>query len=132
MRIEFPYLKERSSIFGMVARPLAKVVIEDNFAQWMYIDSGADVTLIPHSVGRLIGLRRSKRDKPRKIFGIGRSSIPVLIKRVRMRLGSAEFQARIAWSQAEDVPMLLGRMDVFKRFNVTFRERSGLITFSSA
>jgi hypothetical protein len=97
----------------------------------MYVDSGADITMIPLSVGRLIGLRRSKRDKLQRIFGVGRSSVPIIVKRVSMRLGSVDFTARIAWSQVEDVPLLLGRMDVFKEFDVTFKEREGLTSFRS-
>jgi len=81
MRVDFPYVREWSSAFGIVARPLAKVIIEGEFPQWMYVDSGADITLIPLSVGKLVGLRRS----------IG---------------------------------------DVFKRFNVTFKEKERLTTFS--
>jgi len=97
----------------------------------MYVDPGADITLIPFSVGKLVGLRRSRRDKLHRIFGVGRSSVPVLLKRVSMRIGSSEFEARVAWSQVEDVPLLLGRMDVFTRFNITFREKLGLTTFQS-
>ena len=130
MRVDFPYVREWSSSFGTVARPLAKVIMEGEFPQWMYVDSGADITLIPSSVGKLVGLRRGMGDRSQRIFGVGRSSVPVLIKRISMRLGSAEFRCRVAWSQVEDVPLLLGRMDVFKRFNVTFKEKEGLTTFS--
>lgn len=114
----------------MIQRPLAKVVMEGEFPQWMYVDSGADITLIPFSVGKLIGLCRTRRDKLQRIFGVGRSSVPVLLKRVSMRIGSSEFDARVAWSQVEDVPLLLGRMDVFARFNITFKEKLRLTTFS--
>lgn len=66
-----------------------------------------------------------------RIFGVGRSSVPILVKRVSMRVGSVEFPVRLAWSQIEDVPLLLGRMDVFRRFEITFKEKEGVTTFSS-
>ena len=131
MRIDFPYVREESALFGSILRPIVKVVISGSYTHWMYVDSGADITMIPLSVGRLIGLRRSKRDKLQRIFGVGRSSVPIIVKRVSMRLGSVDFTARIAWSQVEDVPLLLGRMDVFKEFDVTFKEREGLTSFRS-
>jgi len=131
MRIEFPYVKERSSIFGVVSRPVAKVVLEDEFPQWMYVDSGADITLIPLSVGRLIGLQRMKRDRLERITGVGGSSIPIVVKPASMRLGSVQFRARVAWSQVEEVPLLLGRMDVFRRFDVSFRDKAGVTIFST-
>lgn len=131
MRVEFPYVKERSSVFGVVSRPVAKVVLEEEFAQWMYVDSGADITLIPLSVGKLVGLRRTKKDRLRKILGVGQSSVPILVKSTSMRLGSVKFQARLAWSQLEEVPLLLGRLDVFSRFNITFRDKAGITIFST-
>jgi hypothetical protein len=130
MRVNFPYVKEKSSLFGVVSRAVVKVILEGKFAQWMYVDSGADITLIPLSVGKLVGLRRNEQDKLQRIFGVGKSSVPVLVKHLSMRLGPARFHARVAWSQVEDVPLLLGRMDVFPKFAVTFREKMGLTTFS--
>ncbi len=131
MRVEFPYLKEKSGIFGVVSRPVAKVIFQRKFPQWMYVDSGADITLIPRSVGKLIGLHRTKRDRLERIYGVGQSSVPIVMKRVSLRLGDTEFRARVAWSQVEDVPLLLGRIDVFQKFDVIFRERAGVTAFSS-
>ena len=131
MRVEFPYVRERSSIFGVVSRPVARVVLEGEFPQWMYVDSGADITLIPLSVGKLIGLRRTKRDRIERIFGVGQSSVPILVKSTSMRVGSVEFRARVAWSQVEEVPLLLGRMDVFRRFDITFKDKAGVTVFST-
>jgi ABC-type uncharacterized transport system permease subunit len=55
MRVEFPHRKEKSSTLGVIFRPVAKVILEDEFDQWLYVDSGADVSLIPLSLGDLIG-----------------------------------------------------------------------------
>lgn len=96
----------------------------------MYVDTGADITLIPLSVGKLIGLHRTKKDRLKKIFGVGQSSVPILIKRVHMQIGQMNFQARLAWSQIEDVPLLLGRIDVFRLFNVTLREKERVTIFT--
>jgi hypothetical protein len=105
------------------------VVLEDEFDQWLYVDSGADITLIPLSVGDLIGLRRLKQDKLRRIMGVGKSSIPINVKTISMRIGPMSFRARVAWSQVEEVPLLLGRTDVFRKFSVTFREKEGITIF---
>jgi len=48
-----------------------------------------------------------------------------------MRVGSVEFRARVAWSQVEEVPLLLGRMDVFRRFDITFKDKTGVAVFST-
>ena len=132
MRLSFPYLKEQSRIFGVVSRPIARVILQRKYPQWMYVDSGADISLIPLSVGRLIGLTRTREDRLQRIFGISRSSVSIIVKKISMRIGSSEFNARVAWSQVEQVPLLLGRMDVFPKFKVTFNERNQLTTFSTS
>jgi hypothetical protein len=131
MRVEFPYRKETSSTFGVIFRPVAKVTLEDEFDQWLYVDSGADITLIPFSVGDLIGFRRLKQDKLQRIMGVGKSSVPILVKRTSMRIGSARFRARVAWSQIEEVPPLLGRTDVFRKFSIIFKEKEEVTIFST-
>jgi len=35
----------------------------------------------------------------------------------------------VAWSMTEEVPLLLGRMDVFERFRITFDERNRIVDF---
>lgn len=129
MRVEFPYRKERSSTFRVILRPVAKVILEEEFDQWLYVDSGADITLLPLSVGDLIGFRRLRQDKLQKIMGVGKSSVPIIVKRAAMRIGSLRFAARVAWSQVEEVPPLLGRTDVFRKFSITFKEKERITIF---
>ena len=129
MRVDFPYAREKSQLSGPILRPVARVILNDRIPNMMYVDSGADITLLPKTVGELIGLKREKDEKPTSIRGIGRSHIEVLVRRVAMTIGGSRFSARVAWSLVEDVPMLLGRLDVFPRFNILFRERKGLVTF---
>ena len=37
--------------------------------------------------------------------------------------------ARVGWSLREDVPFLLGRMGVFDRFSIEFREHEEKVVF---
>jgi hypothetical protein len=97
----------------------------------MYVDSGADITLLPLSVGDLIRLRRLKQDKVQRIMGVGKSSVPIIVKTVSMCIGSTSFRARVAWSQVEEVPPLLGRTDVFRKFSVAFKEKEGVTIFTA-
>ena len=129
MRVDFPYAKEKSQLSGPILRPVARVILNDRIPNMMYVDSGADVTLLPKSVGELIGLKREKGEKPTSVKGIGKSHINILIRHVTMTIGGSRFSARVAWSLIEDVPMLLGRLDVFSWFNILFRERKGIVTF---
>jgi len=105
MRIEFPYVREKSQLFGTVLRPVARVILNDKYPHLVYVDSGADITLLPRSVGELIGLRKVKGEKPSRISGVGKSSVDVLIRQVTMTIGTSRFPARVAWSIVEDVPL---------------------------
>ncbi len=129
MRIDFPYVREKSQLFGTILRPVARVILNDNYPHLVYVDSGADVTLLPRSVGELIGLRKEKGEKFSRVSGVGKSAVEVLIRRVTMTVGGSRFPARVAWSMVEDVPLLLGRLDVFPRFSILFQERKGRVTF---
>jgi Aspartyl protease len=96
----------------------------------MYIDSGADVSLVPLQFGRALGLQPNKQDI-QEIQGIGGRGIAVIMSTVKMRIGRKILEARIAWSLTEDVPLLLGRMDVFDAFKVTFDQAKRKVLFQS-
>jgi hypothetical protein len=56
------------------------------------------------------------------IAGIGRVMLPAYIHNVKMRIGETLMNASIAFADSDEVPRLLGRTDVFKRFRITFDE----------
>ena len=128
--ITYDYQKEKSSI-GTVYRPVAKVILEiSNYKVEvpMYIDSGADITLIPFRFGKALGFERDCGEIL-EMRGISGSSVPYIIKKVRMALGGVKLDARVAWALIEEVPPLLGRMDIFPLFRITFDEAKKIVEF---
>lgn len=128
--IIFKY-KEELSTKGKIKRPVADIFIKSKNI-WIefnpYIDSGADVTLIPLSLGKLIGLTIDEK-KIEQIGGI-RGSVPVIYFKLDLKIGGIQFPAQIAWALIEEVPPLLGRADIFDKFNVEFKQKEGLIIFN--
>lgn len=126
MKIEFAFKEEESGIFGKIARPVARLFITgDNqleIPKIFYVDSGADVTLIPLSLGELLGFSLRGSTKILEIKGIGERGIPFVLKRIKIRLNEKIIFARIAWSLIEEVPALLGRLDIFRLFNINFQK----------
>jgi hypothetical protein len=61
------------------------------------------------------------------IVGIGKVMLPAYIHTVRMRIGETVLNVSIAFADSDEVPRLLGRTDIFKRFRITFDE-AGLRT----
>ena len=70
----------------LIYRPVAEVYLYTKSGNWIkfnpYIDSGADVTLIPLSLGRLLGLEIDK-NKIEEIGGI-KGSIPVIYHKIQV------------------------------------------------
>ncbi len=116
---------------GKIKRPIADAYLRTKKDSWIefhpYIDSGADVTMIPLSLGKLVGFEIDE-SKMQQIGGI-RGSVPVIHTETLIRIGDKKFPIHIAWSLIEDTPALLGRMDVFDVFKVTFEQYKGIIVF---
>ena len=129
----FRYRREPSVAFGSVARPVASVVLSTPAATLevaMYIDSGADMTLIPLHLGRSLGLRQRPSEPILELSGISGAGVPYVLRTARISIGSEAFKIRLAWALIEEVPLLLGRVDVFPRFQILFDERSHRVIFT--
>ena len=131
MIVEFPYQSEESKLFGTVLRPVAVVKLKQAdrvVPVEMYVDSGADVTVIPMRLGEFLGFV-IKQGEISEICGIGDAVVPIIVKNVRMDIGKRKFDARIAWAMINDLPPLLGHLDVFDRFDIEFKQNEKKILF---
>jgi len=120
------FREERSSL-GIVLRPVAEVILENNgFAVEipMYIDSDADVSMIPFRFGRALGFKQEE-DTIQEIKGVSGAGVPYILKEVTLVLNGKKLKVRIAWALVEEVPMFMGRMDIFDKFRGVFDERMG-------
>lgn len=122
-KIEFAFRKEQSGIFGNILRPVARVFLINGkirIPEILYVDSGADVTLISKSVGELLGLKITQKDSVEEIKGIGERSVAMIIKKIQIQIGGTVIHSRVSWALTEEVPLLLGRIDVFHLFDIAF------------
>lgn len=88
-----------------------------------YVDSGADTSLFPKGDASLFNLNLYEGEYS-SIAGVGRVMVPAYIHDVKMRVGETVLDAPVAFADSDEVPRLLGRSDVFKRFRITFDERN--------
>lgn len=127
---EFYYQEEYSDKFGPILRPVAPILITNRnkfILATMYIDSGADVTMIPLKAGEVLGFKYNTK----KIFhmhGIA-GSLPCILEQGRLKIGDRLIYADITWALTDDAPFLLGRRNVFKNFKITFDETEKKIFF---
>lgn len=122
-RYTFPYRREFSTLIGEIYRPIATVYLQARNKRWigftLYVDSGADITLLPKSACKGLGYSL-KAGEPGYVGGITRGRIKVYIHEINMKLGEEVFKAKVAFAQTENVPPLLGRTDVFDHFKVCY------------
>ncbi len=99
MEFTFPYRRERSKLFGKIYRPVVPVDLRWENEEWinqkMYLDSGADVSLIPLKLGDTLGFDMVY-DDIKEMNVIGYSTIPVIIENINIKLCDIEFKARVA------------------------------------
>jgi len=133
MQIEFPFIKQAAVVTEFISKPFAEITLvvdKNEITEWFLIDSGADISLVKLKLGDLLGFKIKEGEEVRQLSGIGTSTIPYVLRKIKMRIGEKEFEARIAWSLIEDVPLVLGRIDVFDKFDITFKEREGKVIFT--
>ncbi|UCE38981.1 MAG: hypothetical protein JSW00_07100 [Thermoplasmata archaeon] len=127
--IKFYYRKMISPALGEIKRPIADILIQTVYGKWIkfrpFIDSGADITIIPHSVGKYLGF--VMEDKIVEFGGVSGKHLPVIIKKMKMRIGDIELEPRVGWALIEEAPPLLGRLDIFNKFNITFKEKDEIV-----
>jgi hypothetical protein len=127
----FSYRREFSPVLGEVLRPVASVELKALRGHWfpasMYIDSGADMTLIPSDFGKLLGMDLSKNRST--LVGVTGSPMKVSLQSTHIKIGASVQDAKVAVALRNDVPYLLGRDGVFKAFRITFEEIKALTTF---
>lgn len=119
----FPYEPEPSRAFGSVPRPIIEAYLRTQAGGWFrvtpYADSGADFSVMPKSVCKVLGLKL-KAGQRALIGGISGRPQVVYIHQVQMRIGAREFTARVGFAFNERLPYLLGRMDVLEHFDIRF------------
>ena len=102
----FRYRPERSHL-GTIYRPVATVIVEHKkivIELPLYIDSGADISMIPYRFGKALGLEQTSKDRIKRIRGIAGRSVPYLVKRLTFIFGRRTISVRVAWSMTEEFP----------------------------
>ena len=131
--IVYRYHKEYGKIRKIIMRPVADIEILGADGEWYhttaYIDSGADISLIPYSLGLSMGYNVDRKEII-ELEGVGGRSVPVVIINTKIKFAeNVIYDTEIGWALVDGVPVLLGRHTIFNRFIITFKEKEGKIIF---
>lgn len=84
------------------------------------VDTGADITLIPKTLGIDIGLKRTHLQY---IGGVG-GRMGYYLNNINVEIADKKIKIPVAWSTQDTVPLLLGRKGVFDKFKFCFNDKS--------
>jgi hypothetical protein len=73
-------------------------------------------------LGEILGFTIPDPSAIQEIKGIGELGVPFALKNLSIRFNDRVVSARVAWSLIEEVPPLLGRLDIFSLFDITFHK----------
>ncbi len=121
VRIVFNYDKDN--------RPRAEVVLSHGKREFItapIIDSGADITVIPKSIGEELGLAQPTEKeidsiKNEKMISADGSHLDYVLRKVVLTIGNLKFEMEVAWTFNKDGQFLLGR-DIFEDFDILFKQ----------
>lgn len=122
----FRYRKQESRIFGKILRPLIDLEILSYVRQrWIRVenvlaDTGADISLLPRSIGELV-VRSVAKGKHIQVGGIvPETSLDVHLHDLKFRIDDIIFRLPVGIGPSDTVPPILGRVKGLDLFNARF------------
>jgi len=118
----FPYKHIQTETFGEVTIPVAKIFLQgkqEETAIDVIVDTGAVISIFPKSLCDILGLDFEKGQQSYVKTATG-ENIPIRIHKLKIRINDHKFQARAAFSIIENVPYILGRLDILNKLEIRF------------
>lgn len=86
------------------------------------LDSGAEVTLLPKTDAKELGIAL-ERGIPAVVGGVAGEEVKGWRHRLIFILGTEEFSTPVVFAERDDIPRVLGREEIFDKFFVVFDEK---------
>lgn len=136
MNVKFEYEYSGDCYFGKVFRPLAKVsfksIIDSTWSDiWMVVDTGADFSILPRYVSKILGISLEIDCTPGMTNGVGgEQKIHLCKQKINVKLGKCAKKVPLAFFDSDNVPPLLGRLGFLEIFDTTFF-KSHVVSFKN-
>ena len=126
--LRFPYSAARTEHGEALLRaqlPLTLILGSKTAQVVGLLDSGADVNVLPHSVGIELGAEWSEQAPQVRLSG-NLASLEARGIIVSAAVGQLPtLRLAFAWTRSEDVPLILGQVNFFAEFDVCFFRSQG-------
>ena len=131
MRSEFS-LNQKHTELGLIPDPIIPVAVLTMYGYQKFdflVDTGADCSMMPKSVAQDLGIKLSSL--PVMHFrGIEGKGISVYLTKITIKITNIPVKITCTLSSNEQSPFILGRKDIFNKFNIFFDNRSKVIAFT--
>jgi len=132
MAVDFPIGTKVISL-GRVADPVVPLLLRTRNGYLPFdflVDTGADCSMMPAAIAQTeLGIDLS-RCTQEVFFGIEGSGVRVFRGWIALKIGPHPLRVRCVFSPHERTPLILGRLDVFRHFSLTFDNRRQRIRFT--
>ena len=125
----FPYgfrlsLKEKKIVsFPALTVGLTKRNSKGEFSFLVLIDSGAEVPLFTKSDAQLLKIHFDKRERV-EVGSVSGDKFPAFLHPVILRIGDERLKIKVAFSERDNTPRILGRNPAFSHFFVIFDNKN--------
>jgi len=122
--LRFPYKLIETEAFGKVTIPVAKIFLQgkqEETAIDVIVDTGAVISIFPKSLCDILGIAFESGQQS-YVKTATSESIEIRIHKLRIRIGNRAFEARVAFSIIENVPYILGRLDILDQIEMKFNK----------
>lgn len=132
MSIEF-HCVEKLTKYGPIVDPRITILVKkgDSYHPLTFLfDSGADITMLPYPIAELlnIDLKSSAIDYT---YGINENPVKVYVNQITIKIGNDIFPIRCFFSSNKRAPLLLGRVDIWGKYNIIFNNAKKRLILSS-
>jgi len=130
MRSNFPLNQKRTQL-GIIPDPVIPVSVLTKYGYQKFdflVDTGADCSIMPKSVAKDLDIDLSTLPKMR-FCGIEGKSITAYITKITIKITHTPIEITCALSTNEKSPFILGRKDIFSKFNIAFDNKNKLVKF---
>lgn len=86
--------------------------------QWFLVDTGADIMMLPCHASEWLDCRLQR--KRSHVFGIDGAGVTVYASAIAVKINERVENIRCVFSNRDDIPFILGRLDLLKRFDLLF------------
>jgi len=124
----FKYKKQESGLFRKVLRPVIELEAYSEVTNdWLVLqnilaDTGADISMLPRSLGEALVLDITRAKKVQIKGVVPEARVNVYIHTLKFKLNSKQFNLPVAIADSDNVPPIFGRVKGLNLFSANFKK----------